>query len=70
LDSRHIKVQTDMSGTYKVYDVTGKQIMSGYFGEEYGNPVIVFSPATADGAYIIRFNANDGTKDTKKWLIR
>ncbi|MCR4664168.1 MAG: hypothetical protein K5660_02240, partial [Paludibacteraceae bacterium] len=47
LDSRHIKVQTDMSGTYKVYDVTGKQIMSGYFGEEYGNPVIVFSPATA-----------------------
>ncbi len=70
IDPRHIAVRTNLSGAYRVYDVTGKEIMSGLFGEEYGNPEIVFSAACADGAYIIRFEANDGTEDTKKWLIR
>ena len=69
-DSRHITVKTTLSGEYRVYDVTGKEIMTGRFGEAYGNPAIVFSPACANGAYIIRFFANDGTEDTKKWLIR
>ena len=69
-DSRHITVKTNLSGTYRIYDVTGKQIMNGYFGEEYGSPAIVFSPTCADGAYIILFQANNGTEDTKKWLIR
>ena len=68
-DTRHITVQTELSGEYIVYDVTGKQIMTGHFGQAYGNPAIVFSPALADGAYIIHFHANDGTEDTKKWLI-
>ena len=68
-DARHITVQTELSGEYIVYDVTGKQIMTGCFGQAYGNPAIVFSPALADGAYIIHFHANDGTEDTKKWLI-
>ena len=66
-DARHITVQTELSGEYIVYDVTGKQIMTGCFGQAYGNPAIVFSPALADGAYIIHFHANDGTEDTKKW---
>ncbi|MBR1515654.1 MAG: T9SS type A sorting domain-containing protein [Paludibacteraceae bacterium] len=69
-DSRHITIETELSGEYQVYDVTGKQVMTGYFGEMYGSPMIVFSPATADGAYILRFQATDGTRDTKKWLIR
>ncbi len=69
-DSRHITIETELSGEYSVYDVTGKQVMTGYFGEMYGSPMIVFSPATADGAYILRFQATDGTRDTKKWLIR
>ncbi len=69
-DSRHITVKTNLSGTFRIYDVTGKQIMNGYFGEEYGSPAIVFSSACTDGAYIIHFQANDGTEDTKKWLIR
>ena len=69
-DSRHITVKTNLSGTFRIYDVTGKQIMNGYFGEEYGSPAIVFSPTCADGAYIILFQANNGTEDTKKWLIR
>lgn len=70
LDPRHITVKTGLSGAYRVYDVTGKQVMEGVFGEKYGNPVIVFSPACADGAYIIRFHADDGTEDTQKWLVR
>ncbi len=69
-DTRHIVVNTPLSGEYKVYDVTGKWLMSGMFGPQYGNPTIVFSPSAADGTYMIHFRAEDGTNETKKWLIR
>ena len=64
-DRRIVRVNTDLSGTYTLYNIDGKVLNHGCFGEEYGSPVIQLPAA---GAYIIRFRDNEQGEETKKWI--
>lgn len=62
-------IDTELNGVYAIYDVAGKYLGSGNFGEEYGSPNLVISYAYTSGTYIIYFEATDGTKDVKKLFV-
>ena len=64
------KIDTELSGEYLLYDVTGKWLGNGYFGEEYGSPDLVINSSCAAGTYLVVFTATDGTKEIKKLAIR
>ena len=69
-DMRRVVIQSNYSGHYIVYDVTGKQMQQGQFGTAYGSPELQFAPATADGTYLIRFMTDEGEEEIKKWIVR
>ncbi len=64
-NSRTVRIKTDLSGTYTLYNIEGKAVGQGYFGEEYGSPVIELPAA---GVYVIRFRDNGQNEETRKWL--
>lgn len=64
-NSRTVRVNTDLSGTYTIYTIDGKAVRQGFFGADYGSPVIEMPAA---GAYVIRFRDNEQGEDTKKWI--
>jgi len=65
---RAIRISSDLSGEYIVYDVTGKHLMQGRFGDGTDN-VIYFDAHAAAGTYMICFMTSDGTKEVRKWLV-
>jgi hypothetical protein len=65
---RAIRISSERSGEYIVYDVTGKHLMQGGFGDGTDN-VIYFDAHAAAGTYMICFIASDGTKEVRKWLV-
>ncbi len=68
-DARQIEVNTLLSGRYIVYDVSGKQVMTGIFGPAYGSPDIVFPASYPNGTYLIRFLPNQAKQIHKKWIV-
>ena len=64
------KIDTELNGEYLLYDVTGKWLGNGCFGEEHGSPDLVINPACAAGTYLVVFTATNGTKEVKKLAIR
>jgi len=68
-ESRTWKVETELNGTYCIYDITGKYLYDNHFGEEWGDPNIVFEPSYSAGTYLIQFQATDGTKEVKKVAV-
>ncbi len=68
MDSRIVRVNTELSGVYTLYNVDGKMIRQGHFGADYGSPVIELPSA---GVYIIRFAGNnEHREETKKWVAK
>ncbi|MBQ4507815.1 MAG: hypothetical protein II970_02840 [Paludibacteraceae bacterium] len=65
---RAIRISSELSGEYIVYDVTGKHLMQGRFGDGTDN-VIYFDAHAAAGTYMICFMTSDGTKEVRKWLV-
>ena len=68
-DHRRISVASNCSGTYTVYDVAGRMLGSGRFGEDYGSPDIQLPHAMADGTYLLAFKADDGRTVVRKWIV-
>ena len=68
-DNRQLQVVTDASGSYTIYDLTGRAVQTGYFGEAYGAPDITINPSVTRGTYMIFFRADDGIQTTKKWIV-
>ena len=66
---RHVLIETECSGRYMVYDVTGKQMQQGWFGVAYGVKEIRLAPTTADGTYLLHFLTDDGEEEVKKWIV-
>ena len=67
--TRQAEIKTTVSGKYRVYDVTGKQVMEGLFGTRYGSPDMRFPATYTDGTYLIRFRADDGGEQVLKWMV-
>jgi hypothetical protein len=65
---RTIRITSETDGDWIVYDVTGKLLMQGRFGEGTDN-LIVFNAQYPVGTYMIRFRMSDGTVETRKWLV-
>ncbi|MBP5476484.1 MAG: hypothetical protein J6Y00_02205 [Paludibacteraceae bacterium] len=68
-NSRQVTVRTTLSGRYIVYDVSGKQVLSGLFGAAYGSPDIIFPDLCPNGTYLIRFMPDNGKEKHKKWMV-
>ncbi len=68
-DNRQLQVLTVTSGAYTIYDMTGRAVQQGNYGEAYGSPDITINPSVARGTYIIYFRADDGMQTTKKWIV-
>lgn len=68
-DQRQVEVRTSLSGRYTVYDVGGRQVMTGWFGQAYGSPDILFPASLNNGTYLIRFAADEGKDITRKWIV-
>ena len=60
-----VRVTTDRSGQYIVYSPAGQALLKGYFGTAYGSPDITLP---AQGTFVLRFVADDGTEETLKWI--
>jgi hypothetical protein len=69
-DSRRIGVAANCSGTYLLYDVAGRIVGSGFFGEGYGSPDICLSSSSSAGTYLVAFRADDGRTVVRKWIVR
>ena len=68
-DSRTWRVETALSGQYNVYDTSGKRVLMGDFGDEYGAPDILMTSYPA-GTYIVVFLSNDGETHSQKILLQ
>lgn len=64
-DSRTVRVNTDLSGSYTLYSIDGKIIRQGYYGADYGSPAITLPAA---GIYLIRFENSEQGIETIKWI--
>ncbi|GEM_PF-2480221 len=67
-DMRRIYIDTELSGKYIVYDITGKWLQSGCFGGE-GGYLITLEKNYTSGTYLIYFHCDDGTVEIKKWML-
>ncbi len=63
-DRLTITVNAATSGTYTLFATNGITLQNGYYGEQYGSPLITLPTV---GTYIIRFQADDGSEETLKW---
>lgn len=68
-DRRQIEVVTAMSGMYAIYDLTGRVVQNGSFGDEYGVQDIRIEESVTRGTYLIMFLSNEGMQTTKKWIV-
>ncbi len=68
-NSRQVAVTTQLSGRYIVFDVSGKQVLSGRFGPAYGSPDIIIPAAYPNGIYLIRFLPDERKQIHKKWMV-
>ncbi|MCR4664693.1 MAG: T9SS type A sorting domain-containing protein [Paludibacteraceae bacterium] len=68
-DRRQIEVVTAMSGMYAIYDLTGRVVQNGSFGDEYGVQDIRIDESVTRGTYLIMFLSNEGMQTTKKWIV-
>ncbi len=66
---RQLSVKTRLSGRYIVYDVSGKLVLTGLFGDKYGSPDIIFPASYPGGTYLIRFLPDNGKEKHKKWMV-
>lgn len=67
-DKHLIYIDTELSGKYDIYHVSGIYISSGYFGDEYDNNNIVLNDCAA-GTYIVIFHANNGIVEPKRIIV-
>ncbi len=69
---RQLQVTTQLSGTYQLFDISGRLMQSGVYGEQYGEPDIVISQSLAQGTYILHFRTkdNEGTTIAKKIIVQ
>jgi len=67
--SRTIDLETNLSGRYYAYDVQGKLMQTGMFGEEYNAMSIDLNNAKGN-VVVLLFRSNDGTQETKKIVIQ
>ena len=65
-NTHNVKISSEISGDYIVYTISGMQIATGKFGPTYGKESIIL---TMPGTYIIEFIGNEGTVETRKWLV-
>ncbi len=68
-DSRSLRIATNMSGTYTLYDIWGRSIQSGVFGEDYGSPDIIVNSTCGNGTYMLVFKTQEGKSVTKKLIL-
>lgn len=68
-DSRRLRVITALSGGYTVYDLAGRAVQTGMFGDTYGAEEISIDPSVTRGTYLIFFRSDDGIQTTKKWIV-
>ena len=68
-DNRQLQVLTVTSGAYTIYDMTGRAVQQGNYGEAYGSPDITINPSVTRGTYVIFFRSDDGMQTTKKWIV-
>ena len=69
-DNRQLEVVTTTSGQYTLYDLTGRALQNGFFGDEYGSPDIEIAPSVTRGTYLLFFRTNEGRQITKKWIVK
>ena len=62
-------LSTELNGTYALYDITGKAMQTGCFGEQYSAMQIDINRSCAAGSYLIVFRADDGTTLTRKFAL-
>lgn len=67
--SRQLVVTGSLSGRYIVYDISGKQVMTGLFGTAYGSPDIILPDSFPNGTYLIRFLPDNGKEKHRKWPV-
>ena len=68
-DSRCMRVATQLSGTYTLYDIWGRSVQNGVFGEDYGSPDIIVNSTCGNGTYMLLFLSTEGKSVTKKIII-
>lgn len=68
-NSRTILIETDIEGTYMVYDITGKQLQKGRFNNLTDNHIRLDRYCT-EGTYLIYFRGDEGETEVKKWLVK
>ncbi len=68
-NAREVDITTSLSGRYVVYDISGRVVMSGWFGTEYGDMDIVFNASFPTGTYLINFISDTQKEIHKKWIV-
>jgi len=68
-NARSLRVVTELSGTYTVYDIWGRCIRSGVFGDAYGSPDIQMNETGGAGTFLVLFRTSEGLSVTKKLVI-
>ena len=66
---RQVAVTTSLSGRYIVYDISGREVLTGWFGADYGSPDIVFPASALKGTYLVRFLPDGAKQIHKKWMV-
>lgn len=64
---RQLQVLTNISGSYIIFDLAGRRIQTGQFGDNYGAPDILLPAA---GCFVLQFQGDEGTRTTTKWIAR
>lgn len=69
-DNRQVEVISTTSGQYTLYDLTGRPLQNGQYGEQYGAPDIVIDATVTRGTYLLFFRSDEGEQVTKKWIVK
>lgn len=69
-DNRHVEVISTTSGQYTLYDLTGRPLQNGLYGELYGAPDILIDATITRGTYLLLFRSDEGEQVTKKWIVK
>ena len=68
------RVSTELTGSFTVYDVCGRMLRSGRFGSSGdrsgADDILDLSDLGHAGSFLIVFNADDGTVETKKLTLQ
>ena len=69
-DNRQVEVISTTSGQYTLYDLTGRPLQNGLYGELYGAPDILIDATITRGTYLLLFRSDEGEQVTKKWIVK